>query len=271
MSHIIAFGSTVLMTAKKDIKIASKYLPNFISVFIQIALRIFFFILMANALTYEGSVSLSGKTLFVFFASSFLIWFFTSDALYGSLHAINNDLYNGTLEYIYYLPIQRYAYFLGTVMAKIAINVLFFLPTLVFLAIYNAIPFVSCLHIVGVCALVCLALTNLGIWLSSLGLMWKQVGAVIGILTQLFDFLAGAFIPVSEFPGVIKYCAYILPHTWGYDLIRYYAIGDTWATLQPLPICYLAIVALAIFFFVMSLISMRHAERVCLKQGFSII
>ena len=267
---MMQFFRTVTMTAKKDIKIASKYLPNFVSSFIQIALRIFFFILMSKAMSYKGNFEMEGKTFFVFFASSFLIWFFTNDAMYGSLNAINKDLYNGTLEYIYYLPIQRYAYFLGTVMAKIVINVMFFVPTLVFLAIYNHIPFVNCLHIVGVCALVCLALTNLGIWLSSLGLMWKQVGAVMGILTQLFDFLAGAFIPVDSFPVVIKYCSYILPHTWGYDLIRYYAI-EGWQTLQSVWVSYTAIALLTLFFFVMSLISMRRAERVCLKQGFSII
>lgn len=271
MKTVLFFIKTVLCTASKDIRIAMKYLPNFISLFIQLGVRIFFFILFASFATFSGDVELAGKTLFVFFVSSILIWFFTNDALNGSLWAITNDLYNGTLEYIYYLPLNRYAYFLGTVLARITINLIFFIPTLVFIAIYNNIPFINCLHIMGVCFLVCFALTNLGIWISSLGLMWKQAGAVVGILTQLFDFVAGAFMPVGEFPIIIRYSAYLLPHTWGYDLIRYYAIGDRWVTLESVPICYLAIIVIALVFLVMSILSIKKAERVCLKKGFSII
>lgn len=271
MEIVSSFLKTVFYTAAKDIKISIKYLPNFISLFIQLGMRIFFFILFSSFATFSGDVELEGKTLFVFFVSSILIWFFTNDALYGSLRAITNDLYNGTLEYIYYLPMNRYAYFLGTVLARIAINMIFFVPTLIFIAIYNKIPFINCLHIVGVCFLVCFALTNLGIWISSLGLMWKQAGALVGILIQLFDFIAGAFMPVGEFPKIIRYSAYLLPHTWGYDLIRYYAIGDKWVTLEPLPICYLSIITISSVFLFMSVMSIKKAERVCLKKGFNII
>jgi ABC-2 type transport system permease protein len=271
MEKILSFSKIVYITTLKDIKTQSKYLPNFISGLVQLIIRVLFFLLFASVVAFDGNVFLDDKSLFVFLISSVLIWFFSNDALYGSLNAISNDLYNGTLEYIYYLPIKRYAYFLGAVLSRIIVNLVFFIPTLIFLAIYNSISLVSCINIIIVCALVCFSLINLGIWMASLGLIWKKVGSVIGIITLLFDFLAGAFLPVSEFPVILQYCSYILPQTWGYDLIRYYAIGESWITLQPLYIEYLSIFILSLFFFVMSVVSMRNAEKICIKKGFNII
>jgi len=271
MGNLTGLFRTTFLTTKKDLKMAISYLPNFVGTLVQLAMRILFFMLLASVMVVQGDMSLGGKDLFIFFASAILIWFFSNDSLYGSLGSLGNDLYNGTLEYLSYLPIKRYAYFVGTVLARITINMLYFFPTLVFLAIYNSIPAINCVYIVIVCFLVCFSLINLGVWMASLGLIWKQVGSIVGVITLLFDFLAGAFIPVSEYPGILQYCAYILPQTWGYDLIRYYAIGEKWNTLQPLYIEYLSIILLSGIFFIMSIISMRKAERVCLKKGFNII
>lgn len=271
MHTVKSFWNTTVLTTVKDLKIAMAYKQNFAGTIVQLAMRILFFILMASVVKIDGNVSLEGRNLFVFFASAILIWFFSNDSLYGSLNTLGSDLYNGTLEYMFYLPVQRHAYFMGTVMARIAVNMVYFVPTLIFLAIYNSIPFINCLYIILVCLLVCFSLINLGIWMASLGLVWKQVGSIVGIITLLFDFLAGAFIPVSEYPGILQYSAYILPQTWGYDLIRYYAIGEAWQPLQPVLFQFGAITVLSLFFMLMSVMSMRKAEKLCLKSGFNII
>lgn len=271
MSQVIHFGRIIVLTTMKDIRIAMKYLPNFVSSFVQLAIRILFFLLLAGVATFDGQVALSDDRLFLFFASAILIWFFSNESLYGALHSVNNDLYNGTLEYIYYLPVQKYAYFLGTTLSRILVNMVYFIPTLVFLGIYYGISWINCLHIVGVCLLVCFSLVNLGIWMSSLGLIWKKVEAVVGIITLLFDFLAGAFVPVSEYPGILQYASYLLPQTWGYDLIRHYAIGESWTTLHPPIVGYLSIACLGIFFFIMAIYSLRRAEMICKRRGFNLI
>ena len=70
MNQVLKFSSIVFLTAKKDIKVASKYLPNFISLFIQLAIRLLFFILFASVVIYDGHAELMGKNLFVFYVSS---------------------------------------------------------------------------------------------------------------------------------------------------------------------------------------------------------
>jgi ABC-2 type transport system permease protein len=45
--------------------------------------------------------------------------------------------------------------------------------------------------------------------------------------------IAGAYLPVTAFPKLVQYLAYPLPHTWGYDLIRYYSFEGQWQTLLP--------------------------------------
>ncbi len=86
------------------------------------------------------------------------------------------------------------------------------------------------------CTVVLTALTAMGIMIALLGLVWRQVGSIAGVLGILFEMLAGAYLPVTAFPKVLQTLAYLLPYTWGYDLIRYYSSGSRFQFVDSLSV-----------------------------------
>jgi len=226
--------TTVSATVHKELLIIRRYLPNLLGTLLQIGLRVGFFLFLSGIISYTGAYSLAGKDLFIFIACSFLLFVFLSTVLWAPLNTVTQDLYNGTLEYLYTLPGSRYAYFVGTVLAGSLINMVFFVPLFLFLAFYSGTQVLYLLLVLLVCAVGLLTTIALGILISLLGLLWKQIYSIVGMLAMSFEFLAGAYAPISQYPLVVKYPAFLLPYTWGYDLIRYYMFEGKWVTICPL-------------------------------------
>ena len=179
---------------------------------------------------------MTGRNLFIFFQGAMLILMFNWPTLWAPINAVSNDLYNGTLEFLYSNPGSRYAYYVGTVVTEIVISLVFFLPLYVFLILYSGAEVSNMLMVLLVCIIVAITLTAMGIMIALLALLWRQVSSIANILGVLFEFLAGAYLPVTAFPQILQYVAYLLPYTWGYDLIRYYSFEGDWQTLLPVSV-----------------------------------
>jgi ABC-2 type transport system permease protein len=122
-----------------------------------------------------------------------------------------------------------------------------------------------------VCALACVTLSAMGIMFSLLALLWRQVNSLMDILSMLFEFLAGAYLPVSNFPQVVQYAAYLLPYTWGYDLIRYYSFGGEWQTLLPVWQEWGILVVYAVLYTMLSRFLLKKTEHRAKQYGLHII
>jgi ABC-2 type transport system permease protein len=268
--HVSAI-KTVLATIQKELIIARRYLPNFLGTFMQIALRVGFFLFLSGIITFGGNYNLSGKEIFIFISCSFLLFVFFSTALWVPLNTVTTDLYNGTLEYLYTLPSSRYAYFAGTVLASSLINMVFFIPLFIFLALYSGAQILHLLLVLLVCAMGIIVTIALGILISLLGLVWKQINALLGFLAMMFEFLAGAYVPINEYPLVVKCVAYLLPFTWGYDLIRYYMFDGKWATICPLWIEWAVFLAMAFLYLLVSRYLLKEVGRRVKSKGLHVI
>ena len=193
----------------KNLQVARRYLPNLLGGLVEIAIRAAFFMLMANAVSLKalGAVGreLTGRELFIFFQGSLLLFIFTRSTLWGPINAVSNDLYNGTLEYLYSLPASRYAYYVGTVLAEVAQGMIVFLPLYLLLVITSQANLLNMLLVLLAGALTLAALTCLGILISLLALIWRQVGSIASVLGILFELLAGAYLPVTAFPLPVQY------------------------------------------------------------------
>ncbi len=103
-----------LATVIKGLQVAWRYLPNLIGSFVGLAVRIVFFLLIANTASFGASGEQSiRRDLFLFFQGGLLLLVFNGPTLWGPINAITTDLYNGTLEYLYSNPGSRYAYYIG--------------------------------------------------------------------------------------------------------------------------------------------------------------
>jgi ABC-2 type transport system permease protein len=258
----------------KNLHIARRYVPNLVSRFVETGAMMLFFLLMAQSITFGGDGwqgILSGREMFIFFQGALLLLVFQGPTLWTPAFAVSQDLYNGTLEFLYSNPGSRYAYYVGSVVADVAIHLVVFLPFYGVLVVYSKPTPLNMLLILLACLMVCVTLTAMGIMIALLALLWRQITSIVNILSMLFQFLAGAYLPLQSFPKVLQYFAYLLPHTWGYDLIRYYSMRDTWRTILPPWQEWSLLVLYAVGYTILSRYLLKRAEQMAKKQGLHII
>jgi ABC-2 type transport system permease protein len=264
-------GGVLKATITKEMAIFSRYIPNLVGTILQLAIRVIFFLFFSGFTTYNGQALLSGKDLFLFFGAALLLYTFYSTAIWAPLNSVTNDLYNGTLEYIYITPSSKFLYYFGTGLSNVLINMLFFIPMFVFISIYSGAGLKNILLILACSLTGILNCISIGVMISLLGIVWKQVGSITGILAVLFEFLAGAYAPVQQYPEVIKWFAYALPFTWGYDLARHYLLGGVWHTLAPVPVEWAVYLGMAVCYTCISVILMGRVQKKVMCSGLNVI
>ena len=188
-------------TVVKGLHVARRYMPNLIGSFVGLAVRILFFLLIANAATFgaEGAASLTGRELFLFFQGAMLLLVFNSPTLWGPIQAVTSDLYNGTLEYLYSSPGSRYAYYVGTVLTDVVISMVIFIPFYIFLVYFARTGMRNMLLILLVCAVVLVALTAMGVMIALLALLWRQVMSIVSVLACCLSSWAAPTCPSPAF------------------------------------------------------------------------
>lgn len=275
LSRTPSAWQVMVSTVIKDLQIARRYLPNLIGTFVELTIRLAFFFLLASVVTMDGrrtvGVELSGRNMFIFFQGSLLLFIFIRSTLGGPLEAVTNDLYNGTLEFLYSNPASRYAYYVGTVVAKVIVSSVVFLPLYLFLMVYAEASAFNMLMVLLAGGVVLVALTALGIMVALLALLWRQVGALVTVLSILFEMLSGAYLPITAYPRAAQVVAYFLPYTWGYDLIRYYSFGGQWQPLLPIWQEWLILWLFAVSFTLFSRYLLTQAEAQAKRSGLNVI
>lgn len=265
----------VAATVRRNLQIAVRYLPNLAGTLVEMAIRAAFFLLLATSIevpnTPEFGAGFSGPALYTFLLGSMVLFVFTRSTLWGPINAVSNDLYNGTLEYLYSLPGSRYAYYVGVVLAEVTINLVVFIPLFLLLVFQAQVPPANILLMLAACALVLTALTAMGVMIALLALLWRQVGSIASVLGILFEMLAGAYLPLSAFPDGVRAVSYLLPFTWGYDIIRYYSFAGRWQPILPAWQEWLVLALFAVVFTAASRYLLRRAEQMAKRQGLHII
>jgi ABC-2 type transport system permease protein len=275
LSRPISAWTMMTATMVKELKIARRYLPNLIGNFVQLILRVAFFLLLANSVMFRGvgpaGLEFTGRNMFIFFQGALLLLVFNGPTLWGPINTVSRDLYDGTLEFLYSNPGSRYAYYVGSVLAEVLISLVVFLPFYVFLSVSSKASFTNMLMVLLVCIMVGITLTAMGVLIALLALLWRQVGSIANVLGMLFEFLAGAYFPVSSFPPIIRYLAYPLPYTWGYDLIRYYSFAGKWTTIFPVWQEWSILFGYALLYTILSRYLLKKAEQRAKQTGLHVI
>jgi len=267
MKTVGIISNTLSATLSKELTVFTRYLPNMIGTVLQLGLRLVFFLFFSGVASYSGV--LRGKGLFLFFGAALLLYIFYSTSIWAPLNAVTNDLYNGTLEYLYITPSSKFSYYFGTGISSIILNMIFFIPMFIFICLYSRIGLwqeAALLLSIAVGILNCI---SIGVLISLLGIIWKQVGSITGILSVLFEFLAGAYAPVQSYPYAIRCMAYSLPFTWGYDLARHYLLGNVWEPLAPPALEWFIYVSMAAGYTAIAYVLMAKIQTRVTKSGLS--
>ena len=275
LSRPVSAWETMFASMIKNLQIIRRYVPNLVSRFAETALMMVFFLFLANTITVRTSGAsgqvLTGREMFIFFQGAILLLVFQGPTLWTPVFTVSQDLYNGTLEYLYSNPGSRYAYYVGSIVADVLIHLVVFLPFYGLLVVYSKASPCNMLLVLLACFMVCVTLTAMGIMMALLALLWRQVSSIVNILSTLFQFLAGAYLPIQNFPQAVQYLAYLLPYTWGYDLIRYYSFGGNWNTILPVWQEWGLLVAYAIVYTILSRYLLQQTERLAKTRGLHVI
>ncbi len=73
--------------------------------------------------------------------------------------------------------------------------------------------------LVGLPALIA-TFATVGVVVASFSVVFKQVTALLGMVTAVLALLAGVYFPVEILPGPLQALANVLPFTWGVDVLR---------------------------------------------------
>ena len=269
-----------LATLRKNLQVTVRYLPNLLGTLVEISVRALFFLLFSNVISVNGremgGVAMTGHNLYIFLLGSLVLFVFTRSTLWGPINAVTNDLYNGTLEYLYSSPGSRYAYYVGVVLSEVTVSLVVFIPLFILLVVISGVNLSSLLLMLLASGMVLVSLTAMGIMIGLLALLWRQVGSIASVLGILFEMLAGAYLPLSAFPAGVRVFSYLLPFTWGYDLLRYYSFtaqgaAGAWQTILPVWQEWGVVVVFAVVFTAVSRYLMKKAERLAKQQGLSVL
>jgi ABC-2 type transport system permease protein len=278
LSRPVSPLAITLATLRKNLQITVRYLPNLLGMLVEITVRALFFLLFSNVISVNGremsGVAMTGHNLYIFLLGSLVLFVFTRSTLWGPINAVTSDLYNGTLEYLYSSPGSRYAYYVGVVLSEVTVSLVVFIPLFILLVVISGVDLSSLLLMLLASATVLVSLTAMGIMIGLLALLWRQVGSIASVLGILFEMLAGAYLPLSAFPAGVRVFSYLLPFTWGYDLLRYYSFGAqgaAWQTILPVWQEWGVVVVFALVFTAVSRYLLRRAERLAKRQGLSVL
>jgi len=87
-------------TVRKNLQVTRRYLPNLVGSLVEIYIRAVFFLLFSRSISVHGSetngIEMTGYNLYIFLLGSLVLFIFTRSTLCGPIHAVTNDLYNGT-------------------------------------------------------------------------------------------------------------------------------------------------------------------------------
>ncbi len=275
LSRPVSPLAITLATLRKNLQITVRYLPNLFGTLVEISVRALFFLLFSNVISVNGremsGIAMTGHNLYIFLLGSLVLFVFTRSTLWGPINAVTNDLYNGTLEYLYSSPGSRYAYYVGVVLSEVTVSLVVFVPLFILLVVISGVDLSSLLLMLLASAMVLVSLTAMGIMIGLLALLWRQVGSIASVLGILFEMLAGAYLPLSAFPAGVRVFSYLLPFTWGYDLLRYYSFDGAWQTILPVWQEWGVVVVFAVAFTAVSRYLLKRAERLAKQQGLSVL
>jgi ABC-2 type transport system permease protein len=102
----------------------------------------------------------------------------------------------------------------------------------------------------------------LGVGVAAFTVVFKQTGAVVGLLVVGLAFLAGAYFPIDVLPAPLRAIADVLPFSWSLDVLRSGLLRDSADVERLAGLCGVAAVSIPV-----ALLIFRAALRSARRSG----
>ncbi|CAB49341.1 ABC transporter permease [Pyrococcus abyssi] len=260
----------LLGVARKSWKIFLSYKAWFVS---DILMGLFF---VGNALLIglgltgkrnsEALAELTGYSDYLTFAVlGFMVLGFGITFLSGFVWAIVDELYAGTLEYSFAAPMRRITFFLGNVLVRLMVSLIYmaiYIPIFYFLFKLE-LNLIGLLKGIAVLLLGTVGMIGLGLMASGIVLYLKDPGPFINILEMLVFALSGAMYPIEILPRPLQFLASILPYAPTTSAVRSVVARGFISSIDK--IAYMAMVSLV--YAILGILAYRWSERKAREVG----
>ena len=197
----------------------------------------------------------------------YLVWLYAVMAISNMSTSLSGEASIGTLEQIYMSPVPTWLVIVGWVVANflqhtvivalLGVILVTILPVTLPLELAALPPFV----------LTMIGLIGFGYAIGGLTLVYKQVGSVSNLLTNVLLFLNGALLPVHHFPAWLETIAVFLPTTQGIIVLRKVVVdgASLTAVWEDGSMVFLAVQS--VLYLVVGWALFNVGERVAKRQG----
>lgn len=235
-------------------------------------------ILNFNSLT-ASETGILPTDVFVFFAGGIALSTFSDTALWAPMGRVQQDIHYGTLEAVFVTPTSRLSYLTAPIISDSILNLAFFIPAYIIIMAVNGS--LTNFRTIGLTLLIVLmtilTMIAFGIFFAMLAILVRRIQPVAIFLSNIFQFVCGAFVPVQAFASMtkagvaLKYFAQLFPYTYCYDLFRYFMFGEAYKTLLPVWSEFVLLIITSIMFLVIAYFLLKRVEKKAKKSGLSIL
>lgn len=210
---------------RRDWKVARSYRLQFVLdlASIPLALGLFFFLsrlVDSNALPADADLR---QGYFSYAAVGLVVFRMVQTALSSFSSKLRNEQISGTFEALLTSPVSPTVVVLGIASFDLLRAVAGGFVTLLIALLLGLQLELSAGTLVGlVLGLPALLATfaAVGVFVAAFAAVFKQVNALLGLITAGLALLAGVYFPIEVLPGPLRAVADVLPFTWGVDVMR---------------------------------------------------
>ncbi len=187
-----------------------------------------FYSLDYNPNSTEGAVLLVGLVM----------WQLCTSALSYFSYVITDEATMGTLEQIFMTRTSIIMVLFAKAIVSFSFNILkaiaLFLVCCIFFQNINIFILLGVNNIFTmlIVLLVVLSFYILGLFVAGLALFYKRVGSITQIINYMLLFFANITAPISSLPTFIQPVAYVIPVSWGMDLIRSIIVNNSISSVK---------------------------------------
>jgi ABC-2 type transport system permease protein len=150
----------------------------------------------------------------------YLIWFYAAIAISSMSGNLTGEASTGTLEQLYMSPMPSWLVFVGRVISTFLTSTVMVAILALTLILVMRISFPFTLEALPPFVLTMVGLFGFGYAIGGLTLVYKQIGSVNSLVTNMLLFMNGALLPVHFFPAWLETFARLLPTTQGIIVMR---------------------------------------------------
>ncbi len=256
------------MAVWRELLTLTRYKANFI--FEILSSLLFGFGVLIFGVAFDSSLlarTVGSANYIAFFTLGVSFQSWQSIALWRAAGMFQGELSTGQVDYTFSCPFSRYWYIVSNIGASAFLETVFFVPMLCVGLWFTKETITVSGLLLGLAAtlLSVAALAQLGTIFASLVLRYRQVTAIFSFFNFAFQMLTGMFVPFQLLPLPLQVIGYVMPQTFGMDLLRHYVMRTTLIMAVEYEWISLFIVVLALS--LIAKMATSYLERTAKEQG----